>query len=180
LVDNRAMENDKPKNKGGRPRKYSRKLADEICRLISSGISLNKIEKMPGMPSYQTVMRWLWRDHPDKDWFRQNYAWSREIQAERMAEEINDIADDSEKDYEIDPDTGLAKFCKESVLRARLRVDARKWTASKLLPKKYGEKLELSGDSQSPLIVNVIRFSDKQSDKDPGGAEMPGSPIAST
>lgn len=48
----------------------------------------------------------------------------------------------------------------EDAALGRLKFDARKWTASKLLPKKYGDKLELSGDPQSPLAINIVRFSD--------------------
>jgi hypothetical protein len=39
----------------------------------------------------------------------------------------------------------------EAVQRSRLRVDARKWLMSKLMPKKYGEKLELGGDLKVTL-----------------------------
>ena len=31
------------------------------------------------------------------------------------------------------------------------RIDARKWTAMKLKPKKYGDKLALAGDADNPL-----------------------------
>ena len=37
----------------------------------------------------------------------------------------------------------------------RQRIDARKWTAMKLKPKKYGDKLELGGDPNNPLKFEV-------------------------
>jgi hypothetical protein len=33
----------------------------------------------------------------------------------------------------------------ENIRRAQLRIDARKWMAGKLRPKKYGEKLDIDG-----------------------------------
>ena len=39
-----------------------------------------------------------------------------------------------------------------NIARARLRVDARKWLLSKLLPKVYGDKLALGGDADAPPI----------------------------
>jgi hypothetical protein len=46
----------------------------------------------------------------------------------------------------------------DMVERTRLQIDARKWLAAKLSPRKYGDKLELAGDPTSPLVVEVVRF----------------------
>lgn len=60
-------------------------------------------------------------------------ARAREEQADGFADEIIDIADS------VAPETG-------EVAKAKLQIDARKWKAAKLAPKKYGEKLELDAD----------------------------------
>ena len=39
------------------------------------------------------------------------------------------------------------------VQAARLRVDARKWIASKVLPKQYGDRLAVAGDADNPVKV---------------------------
>lgn len=44
--------------------------------------------------------------------------------------------------------------------QARVEIDARKWFASKFLPKRYGDKLELAGDAERPLTVNITRLTD--------------------
>ncbi len=43
--------------------------------------------------------------------------------------------------------------------RARLRVDARKWVAAKLLPKKYGERYsaEITGKDGGPIVTKEQR-----------------------
>jgi hypothetical protein len=42
------------------------------------------------------------------------------------------------------------------VQKQKLRMDTRKWLLSKMAPKKYGDKLELSGDDKSPLTIQRI------------------------
>jgi hypothetical protein len=75
---------------------------------------------------------------------------AREVQAETMADEIVSIAD------------GTGMGVEERVAlsaRDRLRVDSRKWVASKLLPKKYGDKLqqEVSGPDGGALSVTWLK-----------------------
>lgn len=138
---NIAME----KRKVGRPTKYSSKIADEICDWLASGQTLTSYCKIPGNVCYQTVMYWIWHDSEYRAEFSEKYAKAREMQAEKMADEITDIADDDSQDYEFkeseDGTTATPVFLKENVQRSRLRVDSRKWIASKLLPKKYGERI---------------------------------------
>ncbi len=126
----------------GRPSKYSEKVSDGICYLIALGYSLAEICKLDEMPGYRTIMTWL-SDEKKGD-FRHKYARAREDQADYLADEIIDIADE--------PVT-----CNEDVARNRLRVDARKWVASKLKPKKYGDKIEheVGGPGGASIPIHV-------------------------
>lgn len=93
-----------------------------------------------------------WRDLIKEDEvFADKYARAKEEQAELMAEEIIAIADDSQNDLEVRYGADGKPYKvedKEVVNRSKLRVDTRKWLLSKLIPKKYGDKLDLnhSGD----------------------------------
>ena len=118
----------KAKRPVGRPTTYSQETADKICELIARGMSLRAICASADMPAGGTVHRWL-AEHQD---FQEQYARAREEQADSFADEIIDIADS------VAPETG-------EVAKAKLQIDARKWKAAKLAPKKYGEKLELDG-----------------------------------
>lgn len=71
------------------------------------------------------------------------YARAKEQQAEAYVDEIMDISDDSQGDAFCD-EYGNVKPNHEFISRSRLRVDTRKWFASKVLPKKYGDKLDPS------------------------------------
>jgi hypothetical protein len=136
---------------------YSHQLAAEICRLMADeGLSLRQICARESMPARSSVHKWL---NENKD-FADQYARARETMLEAMADEILDIADDQSGDTVKDPETGYERADTEWINRSRLRVDSRKWLLSKLLPKKYGDKLELSGNKDAPVTVEIVRFTE--------------------
>lgn len=140
----------KNKRKIGRPTKYTSKLCKEICSRIADGESVRRIVKDDNMPKSSTIFRWLLDERYKEFW--EQYEKSRNIQAENMFEELLDIADDGTNDW-LKNKNGLM-LNKEVVLRSRLRVDTRKWYLSKVLPKKFGEKLDLTslGDKIIPIF----------------------------
>jgi hypothetical protein len=142
------------KSKNGRPSLYTKELTLKICELIAHGMPLTKICKMPDMPGYQTILDWLNREDEPYKGFSGMYARAREDQADTLADEIIEIADDSSEDTTTDPQ-GNPRMDSEWVQRSRLRVDARKWIAAKLKPRKYGEKVEqtLKGDKENPVLI---------------------------
>lgn len=137
----------------GRPTDYTQEIASSICERIADGESLRSICLIEDMPNKSTVFRWL-TQHPD---FRDQYAHAREAQADSLADEMLDIADDGSNDWmeRSEKKGGGWEENGEAIGRSRLRLDARKWIASKLKPKKYGEKItsEMSGLDGAPLQV---------------------------
>ena len=118
------------------------KVQASICERMIEGESLRVICSDDDMPAASTVFRWL----EDDEGFREQYARAREAQADAIFDEILEIADDGRNDYveKLRQDGGKGTaFDAEHVQRSRLRVDARKWVASKLAPKKYGDDLRL-------------------------------------
>lgn len=147
----------------GRPSSYTPETGLKICSRLAEGESLRTICSDDAMPSKDSVFRWL----ADNEEFRNHYARAREAQADYYAEDIIAISDDgtndwmerrSEAEKGAGVDTGWV-LNGEHVQRSRLRVDARKWYASKLSPKKYGDKIQHSGDPENPVIpiLNVIK-----------------------
>lgn len=149
----------------GRPSIYSQELADKICANIIEGYSLRTVCKPDDMPCVATVLSWL---RTNKDFLSQ-YEKSKEEQADALAEEMLDIADDGVNDW-------MEKFGKdgenigwmvngEHVQRSRLRLDTRKWIASKLKPKKYGDRIATDnvfiGKDGNPVdpVVQEVRIS---------------------
>ena len=136
----------------GRPSKYTQALADSICEHIAGGKSLvSWCKAEEGRPSYTSVMRWLEANES----FRENYARARQDQADYLAEEIVQIADDGLNDTYTDEE-GNERTNQDVIARSRLRVDARKWYASKLAPKKYGDKMAVGGADDLPPIDHSL------------------------
>jgi hypothetical protein len=107
------------------------------------------------MPSQSVVYLWL-QQKPD---FLEQYTRAREEQADTLADEIVDIADERPEVNElIDKKTGEVlsiDLSSSYIAWQKNRIEARKWTAMKLRPKKYGDKLELGGDPNNPLKFEV-------------------------
>ena len=131
----------------GRPSDYSLELAARICERLADGESLKAICSADDMPNKATVYLWLTK-HPE---FSDMYARAREDQADTLADEIIEIADDSRRDT-ITDERGNEVCNTEWINRSRLRVDARKWIAAKLKPRKYGERVDHT------LAVNPIEM----------------------
>lgn len=119
----------------GRPSDYNVELGDLICSELADGKSMRAVCLPDNMPNKSTVFRWI---RTNKE-FRDQYARAKEESADALTDEMLDIADDSALDYTASDDDGK-KLNAENIQRSRLRIDTRKWLASKLKPKKYGEK----------------------------------------
>ena len=138
----------------GRPSDFTQGLADQICERLAEGESLRSICDEDGMPNKATVFRWL----ALHEMFRDQYARARETQADSLFDEILAIADDGRNDWmkrHGDDERWVENG--EALRRSQLRVDARKWMAGKLRPKKYGERItqEHVGDPDNPLELNM-------------------------
>lgn len=152
-----SEEQDKPKL--GRPTDYNEAIADLICERIADGESLRAICREDAMPSKASVFRWL----SIHSTFSDQYARARAEQAETYADELTAIADEQEYEkVEVDGVPVAVKFDSVAVARNRLRIDTRKWVASKLKPKKYGDKVahELTGENGGPIQVTKILLAD--------------------
>ena len=139
----------------GRPSEFTQEIADAICERLADGESLRSICQDDGMPSRMTVFRWL-GDH-ERVSFRDQYVREREEQAEFYAESIIEISDEKEVEAIYQGEDVKLDLSSSAIARNRLRVDARKWYASKLAPKKYGDfkAVELTGANGGPVVIQA-------------------------
>ena len=139
---------------------FSQEAADRILEALADGRSLRSICDDEGAPAKSTVMRWL----AEHEAFRDAYAFAREAQADALVDEMLDIADDARNDWmekrNADGEAIGWQENGEALRRSALRIDARKWMASKLRPKKYGERVALAGEEGASIKIEVVRFSD--------------------
>ena len=125
-----------------RPSIYSEKLVNRMLEEIASGRSvIGLCREEDWTPNAETWYRWLYKI----EGLSNRYAQAKSVQSEREADIILDIADNAtNQDYQV----------------ARLRVDARKWIASKLLPNKYGERTQIdhssTDGSMKPTVIELV------------------------
>lgn len=114
-----------------------KKHKDNVLKLIAQGKSINEIEMQNGIPSNDTIYKWLNIDAQFKD----NYIRARQDQALFYAEKVGYVIKELKDDK---------KPSREKTDIARLEIDSLKWIASKLLPKVYG-----SNQHQTNIQVNI-------------------------
>lgn len=133
----------KEKKRMGAPPMFSMELFKKIARAIS--LTTEGLEQIcaanPDFPNPSTIYEWR-IEYPD---FGDMYMEARREQAHLLAAEILKIADNTQQDTITKEDKNGREYevsNSEWIARSRLRVEARKWIASKLLPKVYGEKIQ--------------------------------------
>jgi hypothetical protein len=134
----------------GSPTKRPKKLrtpenAERICERLARGRTLRQIARELRIESASSITDWVRGDSE----FAAQYARARDAGYERMADEIIEISD-ADCTFEGRPDNAL-------VQQARLRSDNRKWFLSKVLPKRFGDKVtqEITGDPNAPLLTRI-------------------------
>jgi len=162
----------------GRPSDYTAETADRICERMVEGESLISICRDDDMPSRTSVFRWL----QSNEEFRDKYARADEFRGEMLAHEILQISDDGTNDWmerrsEAEKGAGVDSgwvLNGEHVQRSKLRIDTRKWYASKVAAKKYGDKItaEHTG-ANGGAIQEVVRWatSEAEGTNDPSGED---------
>ena len=128
--------------------KEKEKVFTDILKRISEGEPLRKVLKGKGMPSSQTFYRWIDNDEEENQEENKSkrYARACEERADKIFEDILDIADDGTNDMmTIDKGHNSVQVEDREVTgRSKLRIEARKWMLAKMSPKKYGDKSEIT------------------------------------
>ena len=114
---------------------------EEIIKQISNGSSLRQVLRQSKMPSSQTFYLWINEDESKS----KQYVRACDERAELIFNQILTIADSTADDIILDQD-GKMVTNHNVIQRDRLRVDARKWALSKMNPKKYGDKVDVTTD----------------------------------
>lgn len=131
--------------KNGRPTIFDQDLADRICSQLADGDSMRTVCKAEDMPCKATLFNWI----RTNEHFLDQYTRAKQESADALTDEMLDIADDASNDWMLnnDKDNEGYKVNGDHIQRSRLRIETRKWLASKLKPKKYGDKIlqEISG-----------------------------------
>lgn len=129
MAENLPTQREKARKVGRPPMLPSEAILDEICRLVAEGESITDITKRPDMPSLTTVFKWLDQDAE----FAKRYARAREFQGDLMDACILDAA---------------KRVTNENAQAIRVEIDAYKWRAAKLAPKRYGDRIDVTSGGE--------------------------------
>jgi hypothetical protein len=140
----------------GRPSKYTGNLADLICTRIALGNSLRRVCLAADMPDITTIIRWT-RENKE---FCQQYDRACVDRGNHLAEEALEIADQTPETEPVLDKAGKIidmKLHSAYVAWQKNRVDARRWFASKMSPKRFGDKVqtEVSGADGGPIVTET-------------------------
>ena len=131
-------------------------IAKIILDRIKSGMSLIKATANNDPISDSTFDEWCSNDKE----LAGEYARAREQRADKIFEEMLSIADDGTNDTIVltgKDGTPIEVENKEWVNRSKLRIDTRKWMLSKMQPKVYGDKIDITTKDEAitmpPLTV---------------------------
>jgi hypothetical protein len=149
VTENLASEMTVQKHPGGRPVVFGidNPCWKTICEQMSIGKSLSTAIKAEGMPSYHAVMLMV-KNNPE---FRTMYEKAIESRADRLAEEILELADEQM------PEGLEGPLASAWVQQKRMQVDARKWVASKLKPKVYGDRIDVAVTDNRISVMDALK-----------------------
>ena len=112
-----------------------------INSLIEGETIANTLKSNKDYPSPATFFNWL-IDDPHK---QKLYKYAREVLAHKLFDDLNDIA----KGVDIENDSVV------KVQRDRLRTDTIKFYISKILPKVYGDKIDVTSGGEAVNVVSL-------------------------
>lgn len=134
-----------------RPTICTKDILDLICQRIVDGESLRQICKDDSLPNRDTIYTWLQSNKA----FSDQYTQARMMQADQFFDEMDEII--------RKPMQNMIQ-----IQQARLQIDTMKWRLSKMLPKTYGDKIEvtpLSEQKDQSITVQFVNASNIQDEK---------------
>lgn len=134
--------------------RVTKKVIDQVCELIADGASLRSICEREDMPDRRNIMRAIAKNEA---WAAQ-YTQACALRTEAWADDIVYAASTPQEGIrtKVGP-KGTETITGDMVERSRLEVDAKKWIVSKLLPKKYGDRLNVDHGVQASLADLVMQ-----------------------
>jgi hypothetical protein len=137
---------------------FSQEIFDRICALIADGSSLRAACEKEGMPHRTSFNVWR-KSEPE---LQAQYDAACLDREEIYFEQIIDIADECrvgvKKTTKANGDIETVEI--DMVERAKVQIDARKWSLARMNRKKYGDHIteELTGPNGGPLQVVRLRM----------------------
>jgi hypothetical protein len=141
-----ATEPPKPR---GRPSKWTQEIEDDICARLSRGEPLRAICRTEGYPEWVTVYNWMERSEA----FSLRVARAREHGVEAIAQDTLAMID-APPQVVVD-NNGVSRIDPAYVQWTKLRTEQRMKLLACWSPNRYGNRVQVAGDKDNPLQVNI-------------------------
>ena len=130
----------------GRPEIYSEELVEKICDRLACGEAIRSITSDKAMPSWEPIRT----GNKTTQGFQEKYSRAKQEGIEYILSDNRKKALDT---YERSKQRGRVAL--EETLALKLLMHDAHWTASKLVPKVYGDRQqqELVGADGQPLVI---------------------------
>jgi hypothetical protein len=138
-----------PPKPRGRPSKWTQEIEDEICERLSRGEPLRAICRLEGFPEWVTVYNWMER----RDGFSERVARARENGVEAIAQDTLAMID-APPQVVVD-NNGVSRIDPAYVQWTKLRTEQRMKLLACWSPNRYGNRVQVAGDKENPLQVNI-------------------------
>lgn len=113
-----------------------------------AGRSIVELCQEPEMPEASTVYRWLQERHE----FAEAFDQARQAGVEALVDQLIALSDG------VEPlRADQAPKDADSVQRAKLRIDVRKWVLAKLAPQRFGDRVEAKSTETIDLSERLDR-----------------------
>jgi hypothetical protein len=133
----------------GRPTKWTQEIEDDICARLSRGEPLRAICRTEGYPEWVTVYNWM----ESREGFSERVALARENGVEAIAQDTLAMID-AEPRY-IEDAKGGTRIDAGYVQWLKLRTEQRMKLLACWSPNRYGNRVQVAGDKDNPLQVNI-------------------------
>ncbi len=136
----------------GRPTTYDEETASRIVELMAEGEPLAVICRRDDMPGLRTVYNW----QDANAGFKARIARARLDGYDMIAADCLEIADETGNDTKYGKN-GEEMLNGEWVARSKIRIETRLKLLAKWDPRRYGEKIALTGgdENDSPIAVRL-------------------------
>ena len=148
------MAGSKKKNPGGRPTLCTVEITQEICKRLADGESLISICKDDHIPEKSSVLYWVVEDRiieGTDEKFSDHYMRAREAQGFSHADEALELRNEIKHEL-VDPNA------------ARVMLDALKWGAERMAPKKHSARQVIDHTSEDGTM-SPSKFDDSELDE---------------
>ena len=139
----------KAAKKIGRPTKWTQEIEDDICARLSRGEPLRAICRTEGYPEWNTFYSWMERSEA----LSGRVALARENGVEAIAQDTLAMID-AEPRY-VEDSKGGTRIDAGYVQWLKLRTEQRMKLLACWSPNRYGNRVQVAGDKDNPLQVNI-------------------------